>query len=137
MSERKPSEFIRALALTEAESTQGGRARLLAAYGHPEISIVHIERYLDAEHDRRAAFEREVLERVGKLEQPECRVHDLAGGTSGAVVIPAVVTITTPDEWRAYHGDYPPPPQELTDPQPMVTLYEPEANEPEPERGKE
>jgi hypothetical protein len=48
----KPSERIRQIALADAESTQDGRDRLLASWGHPDISIVHVERYLDEEAER-------------------------------------------------------------------------------------
>ncbi len=69
---RSASTRIREIALAEAESTQEGRNRLLATWGHPEINLVTIERYLDEEADRRQQWERGVEERLGKVARPIC-----------------------------------------------------------------
>jgi hypothetical protein len=44
---------------------------------------------------------------------------------------PEPVRITTPEEWREYYGDYPPPPSELTDTQ-SPHVFVPEATPEQP-----
>lgn len=88
--------------------------------------------HLDSEHARRAEWEREVEERIAQLERKTSSTEDersieFSTGFAGvkSATTPPVV-ITTVEEWRGYHGDYPPPPHVLTDPRPVtITMYEP------------
>lgn len=66
--------------------------------------------------------------------------HEQASVRLAACAAPKPVIITTPEEWRAYHGDYPPPSRELTDPVPVnvyvgdrypLARYPRDASEPE------
>ncbi len=109
---KKPSEMV-----TYRRDLGGG-------VGESGLDLFGLMQYLDAEAERREAFERDVLERLESLENPEAerlvpgefKESVLARGTAKPV------TVSTPEEWRTLFGQHSTPPASLTDPAPLCLV---------------
>lgn len=161
-AEVKPLIRLKEIATARMDATEIGHSLRLANWGHPNLTVDDVATLLDEMSKRRALFERDVLARLSRIEAliasaAPCRAggwHDLAG-ESYCVKCGVTPELAAPDPARARHVQ---PCARCASPESkephacemdptascMLVLgqsaheachhYEPEPNEPEPER---